>query len=173
MNFSPSSSQHQGENEILCGLIFCASTITAKTLFTLLCEMSRSNSNLSFLNVQYTIGKSKNHADTKEAEAEHRKQEEVLKKFRMHECNLLITTSILEEGFDLPKCNLVVRFDEPVNYRSYVQCKGRAKAAAALHAILVSPKVIEVRECDENRYVCDILEREEEKDENEEEKVRK
>ena len=55
----------------------------------------------------------------------------------MHECNLLIATSVLEEGMDLPRCNLVVRFDEPQSYRSYVHCKGRARAADAHFIMLV------------------------------------
>lgn len=37
----------------------------------------------------------------RDLELEHRKQEEVLKRFRIHECNLLIATSILEEGLYL------------------------------------------------------------------------
>lgn len=57
----------------------------------------------------------------------------------MHECNLLIATSVLEEGMELPRCNLVVRFDEPQSYRSYVHCKGRARAADA-HFILLIEK---------------------------------
>lgn len=150
--------QNHGESEMLCGLIFCESTITAKTLFCLLCEVSRHHPNLSFLNTQYTVDKTINPVtDLKDAEAEHRKQEEVLKKFRMHECNLLITTSVLEEGFDLPKCNLVIRFNQPESYRSYVQCKGRAKASAALHVIMVSPKTLIVSSDYNHRYVCDLL----------------
>lgn len=34
----------------------------------------------------------------RDPETEYRKQEEVLKRFRIHECNLLIATAILEEG---------------------------------------------------------------------------
>lgn len=58
----------------------------------------------------------------------------------MHECNLLIATSVLEEGIELPRCNLVVRFDEPKTYRSYVHCKGRARAQDA-HFILLIEKI--------------------------------
>jgi endoribonuclease Dicer len=142
--FYPRQRHNQNESDSLCGLIFCNSVITTKTLFCLFCEVSRHDPDLKFLNVQYTVDKTANPiTDAKEAESEHRKQEEVLKKFRMHECNLLISTAVLEEGFDLPKCNLVVRFDEPRSYRSYVHCKGRARAPNALHVIMVSPKISE------------------------------
>lgn len=33
---------------------------------------------------------------------------------------------MLEEGIDLPKCNLVVRFDLPHNFCSYVYSKSKA-----------------------------------------------
>lgn len=135
---------HQNEADALCGLIFCDSVITTKTLFCLFCEVSRHNPDLKFLNVQYTVNKTADPVtEPKEAETEHRKQEEVLKKFRMHECNLLISTTVLEEGYDLPKSNLVVRWDPPKSYRSYVQCKGRAKALNALHVIMIAPKFYE------------------------------
>ncbi|KAG7269208.1 hypothetical protein CRUP_013210 [Coryphaenoides rupestris] len=60
----------------------------------------------------------------------------VLRKFRAHETNLLIATSIVEEGVDIPKCNLVVRFDLPSEYRSYVQSKGRARAPVSNYIML-------------------------------------
>lgn len=61
---------------------------------------------------------------------------QVLRKFRAHETNLLIATSIVEEGVDIPKCNLVVRFDLPTEYRSYVQSKGRARAPVSNYIML-------------------------------------
>lgn len=163
---------NQHESDSLCGLIFCESVITTKTLFCLFCEVSRHDPDLKFLNVQYTVNKTADPiTESKEAESEHRKQEEVLKKFRMHECNLLISTAVLEEGYDLPKCNLVVRWDPPKSYRSYVQCKGRAKAPNALHIIMIAPKINEeVTEAmtseginDRNhKMVCDMIRYEEE-----------
>lgn len=46
---------------------------------------------------------------------------QVLRKFRSKTLNLLITTSVLEEGIDVRQCNVVIRFDKPNNYRSYIR----------------------------------------------------
>lgn len=131
---------NQNDSDALCGLIFCNSKFIAKILYNLLYEMSKNSTELDYLGVQFTVDRVADPiTEMKEAEIEHRKQEEVLKRFRMHECNLLIGTSVLEEGIDLPKCNLVIRWDAPTTYRSYVQCKGRARATNAYHIILVAP----------------------------------
>ncbi|XP_017114515.1 endoribonuclease Dcr-1 [Drosophila elegans] len=131
--------QHDG-SDTLCALIYCNHNHTARVLFELLAEISRRDPDLKFLRCQYTTDRVADPTtEPKEAELEHRRQEEVLKRFRMHDCNVLIGTSVLEEGIDVPKCNLVVRWDPPTTYRSYVQCKGRARAAPAYHVILVAP----------------------------------
>ena len=72
-----------------------------------------------------------------ETEMNFKKQEEVLQQFRDHEFNLLIATSVVEEGLDIPKCNLVCRFDFPVTFRSYVQSKGRARAKNSNYYVFV------------------------------------
>lgn len=66
-----------------------------------------------------------------------KKQENVLRHFRQHKFNLLIATCIVEEGLDIPKCNLVCRFDFPKTFRSYVQSKGRARARDSCYCLLV------------------------------------
>lgn len=45
------------------------------------------------------------------------KQEDVLRSFRSHEVNLLVATNCLQEYAEIPKCNLVLRFDTPTTYR--------------------------------------------------------
>lgn len=136
----PFNNHHQNDPDALSGLIFCNSKFIAKILYSLFYEMSKNDPQLDYLTVQYTVDRTADPiTETKQAENEHRKQEEVLKRFRMHGCNLLIGTAVLEEGIELPKCNLVIRWDAPTTYRSYVQCKGRARSHHAYHVIMVAP----------------------------------
>ncbi|XP_063986655.1 endoribonuclease Dcr-1 [Diachasmimorpha longicaudata] len=125
--------------DLLCGVIFVDKSFTAKILFYLLNEVSKHDEDLHFLSPLYTIEKTSDDSSySRDPEAEHKKQEEVLKSFRIHECNLLVATAILEEGIEIPKCNFVMRYDFPKTYRSYVQCKSRARANDAVHILLIS-----------------------------------
>lgn len=51
--------------------------------------------------------------------------------------NVMVASDVLEEGIDIPKCNLVVKFDTPKNYRSYIQSKGRARYRSSKYYIMV------------------------------------
>lgn len=73
----------------------------------------------------------------KEIENEERKQEDVMKRFRSRDCNILVSTSVLEDGIDLPACHLVLRFDFPQSYRAYVYSKARARARKAHYVLMV------------------------------------
>ena len=76
----------------------------------------------------------------KEVESEERKQEDVMKRFRSRDCNILVATSVLEDGIDVPACHLVVRYDLPQSYRAYVHSKARARARRAHYVLMVESK---------------------------------
>lgn len=52
----------------------------------------------------------------------------MIRKFRSSEINVLIATAVVEEGLDIPHCDLVIRFNKPKNFSSYMQSKGRARS---------------------------------------------
>jgi hypothetical protein len=54
-------------------------------------------------------------------------QKNALSLFKLGRINLVIATSVLEEGIDVPACNLVVCFQKPYNLKSFVQRRGRAR----------------------------------------------
>uniref|UniRef100_T1J2F6 ribonuclease III n=1 Tax=Strigamia maritima TaxID=126957 RepID=T1J2F6_STRMM len=141
----------------LCGLVFVDKRNTACIMHMLLKELSRHDEEYRFLVPNFLVGYNKfpvkqkvpQSGENREVMVEHRKQEEVLRRFRLHECNLLVTTSVLQEGIDIPKCNLVVRFDLPRDYKAYVQCKGRARASKS-HFVLLTES------CETNGFVDDL-----------------
>ncbi|KAK6479012.1 endoribonuclease Dicer-like [Huso huso] len=139
---------------ILCGIIFVERRYTAVVLNRLIKEAGKQDPELAYISSNFITGHSigKNQPRNKQMEVEFRKQEEVLRKFRAHETNLLIATSIVEEGVDIPKCNLVVRFDLPTEYRSYVQSKGRARAPVSNYIMLADTERTKTFEEDLKTY---------------------
>ncbi|KAG7444682.1 P-loop containing nucleoside triphosphate hydrolase protein [Guyanagaster necrorhizus] len=53
--------------------------------------------------------------------------EETLRDFRIGEKNLIISTSVAEEGIDVQACGCVIRWDPPLNMVSWLQSRGRAR----------------------------------------------
>lgn len=51
-----------------------------------------------------------------------------MNEFRNKDIDVLVATAIIEEGLDVAECNLVIRFNKPQNFSSYMQSKGRARA---------------------------------------------
>ena len=70
------------------------------------------------------------------------KQEKILKRFREGEFNVLVGTSVIEEGLDVRKCSLVVKFDGVDNYREYVQSKGRARAENSKYVVFAEQSMV-------------------------------
>ena len=54
-------------------------------------------------------------------------QNAALADFRSGKNNLLVCTSVMEEGVDISSMNLVIRFEEPANFRAFIQSRGRAR----------------------------------------------
>jgi len=68
--------------------------------------------------------------------------ETMVSRFRHGKIQVLISTDVLEEGIDIPNCNLIVRFDPAETFRSYVQARGRARCRLANYVFFTSSSEI-------------------------------
>ncbi|KFK39865.1 hypothetical protein AALP_AA3G298800 [Arabis alpina] len=66
-----------------------------------------------------------------------KKQNEIVEEFRKGLVNIIVATSILEEGLDVQSCNLVVRFDPASNICSFIQSRGRARMLNSEYLMMV------------------------------------
>ncbi|KAG8856530.1 Dicer-like protein 1 [Serendipita sp. 411] len=66
-----------------------------------------------------------------------RAQENIVEDFRRGRLNLLIATSVAEEGLDFPLCSFVCRFDPPKTLPQYIQSRGRARQAGSSFIIML------------------------------------
>lgn len=117
-----------GSNQ-LAGIIFVQRRAICKTLCKWLQKVKEMDDNYEFLSTDYVVGEAArpgfaNKIAVKAAQM----QKETLNQFRQCKINLVVATSVLEEGLDVAQCNLVVRYDGVSTYREWVQSQGRARS---------------------------------------------
>ena len=123
--------RHPPITESLCGIIFVEQRATAVCL----CQVISNLSYLPHVRCGFIVGHTGKGGTSSGMNA--KKQQNVLSQFRSGKLNLLVATSVVEEGLDVPKCNLVVRYDFPKTFQSYVQSKGRARARNSKYLLIV------------------------------------
>ncbi|XP_041980153.1 endoribonuclease Dicer [Aricia agestis] len=123
----------------LCGIIFTQERFTSKILYNLLKSVKEANpAEFGFLKHDFIVGFNTNpFNNTRESHYAKKLSCQALLKFKNGDLNCLISTSVIEEGIDVPQCLLVLRYDEPKEYRSYIQSKGRARSSESSFVMLV------------------------------------
>lgn len=103
-----------------CGIVFVGRKRTAIALVKLLLGQP----SLNFLKVEALYGHDEvDGRNGMDSDA----QQATLSRFRKGKTNLLVATSVAEEGLDILPCNCVIRFDLFAHHVAYVQSRGRAR----------------------------------------------
>ena len=139
--YGSSEQQDSTDKRPLRGIVFVERRYTASCLAKLLQRKSRKVPELRHIKCDYIVGQTASQGPAfqkKDTKMKSKQQGVVLTKFRKGRINLLISTSVIEEGVDVPKCNLVVRFDLPQNFRAYIQSKGRARDKPSEFILMVN-----------------------------------
>ncbi|KAK3023834.1 hypothetical protein RJ639_044551, partial [Escallonia herrerae] len=109
-------------------IVFVERVITAIVLQNLLSEVPK----LSKWKTEYMAG---NHS-VLQAQSRNT-QNRIVDEFRKGMVNIIVATSILEEGLDVQSCNLVIRFDPSATVCSFIQSRGRARMQNSVFLLLV------------------------------------
>ncbi|NWY70517.1 DHX58 helicase, partial [Erithacus rubecula] len=86
-------------------------------------------------------------------------QQNVIKQFREGALNLLFSTSVAEEGLDIPECNIVVRYGLMTNEISMMQARGRARAENSVYSVLAKANSREMTRELLNEDLVDLMKR--------------
>lgn len=108
---------------------------------------------------QVLIGAGNNSQKTQLIQMTQRDQQEVIQKFRNGTLNLLVATSVAEEGLDIPQCNVVVRYGLLTNEISMVQARGRARASQSMYSFVAAQGSRELRRELTNEALETLMER--------------
>ncbi|KAI3705990.1 hypothetical protein L1987_76242 [Smallanthus sonchifolius] len=113
-----SLAEYRHVDDMRC-IIFVERVMTAIVLKSLLCELYPK---LFGWKTEYTAG---NHSAMQSQSRG--AQNKIVDEFRKGTVNIIVATSILEEGLDVQSCNLVIRFDLSSTVCSFIQSRGRAR----------------------------------------------
>ncbi|KAI9741256.1 MAG: Dicer-like protein 2 [Cirrosporium novae-zelandiae] len=64
-------------------------------------------------------------------------QNDALDDLRTGKANLVISTSVLEEGIDISACNIVICFELPPHLKSFIQRRGRARKEESKYILML------------------------------------
>ncbi|KAL3355452.1 hypothetical protein AABB24_019498 [Solanum stoloniferum] len=110
--------EYRDRKDLRC-IIFVERIVTAIVLQSLLNELLPERSGWR---TEYTAG----HISVLQSQSR-KKQNKIVEEFRKGLVNIIVATSILEEGLDVQSCNLVIRFDPSATVCSFIQSRGRAR----------------------------------------------
>eukprot|EP00095_Tigriopus_kingsejongensis_P006389 snap_masked-scaffold117_size339417-processed-gene-2.5 protein:Tk06389 transcript:snap_masked-scaffold117_size339417-processed-gene-2.5-mRNA-1 annotation:"endoribonuclease dcr-1" len=142
--------------QALRGIVYLKNQFQTKTLFHYLKDLSRSMEQYSFLCPQYVLGShvSDQALDPSPVGVAKKREEDALRKFRLKEVNVLLSSDCLEMGVDSVRCNLVVLFDSlPNSLKEFIHCKIKAKYPESIFVILATHE-----SADETLRELDVIE---------------
>ncbi|EDW00591.1 GH20958 [Drosophila grimshawi] len=122
----------------ICCLVFVERRYTCKCIYGLLLKYIAAVPELrNVLAPQFMVGRNGIFLDF-ESVLERRWLRSAIQQFRDGEANMMVCSSVLEEGIDVQACNYVMILDPIKTFNMYVQTKGRARAKDASFVLFSS-----------------------------------
>ncbi|PSR90511.1 ATP-dependent helicase DCL-2 [Coniella lustricola] len=124
--------KHDKDAKAICFVLERSTTVVLEHILSTHPEVSKKFKIGSMIGTSFVPGVKQNFLDLVSTSAQ-----TALEDFRKGTKNLLVSTSVLEEGIDVPACNLVICFSKPSELRSFIQRRGRARMKDSHYYIFV------------------------------------
>lgn len=124
------------EKDLQC-LVFVQRRSTAKVLYHILTAFAKLDKDFPII-PDFMVGMNAQLTESIESILNNSYLSLTLEKFKNKETNCIVSTDVLEEGIDLQMCNLVVAFEAPLTFRSFIQARGRARDGNSNYVVLVN-----------------------------------
>ncbi|XP_036140493.1 endoribonuclease Dicer isoform X2 [Monomorium pharaonis] len=121
-----------------CCIIFVKERFMTKVIYHILKTLAAHDTQYSFLSPDYVVGFQNNpYKNSREVSCIAKWNKEVLQRFKNGSSNCIVATDVVDEGIDIPTCTLIIRYDIPMDFRGYVQSKGRARHNMSNYILLM------------------------------------
>ncbi|KAF9086214.1 Dicer-like protein 1 [Mortierella sp. AD031] len=127
-----------GREAGFCGILFVERRPTAHVMKEFLEECKRFGPEfgLDFIQAAVLTGHGTK-GDVTQQHMDLKEQRKILEGFRKGQFNLLVATDVAEEGLDIDRCRLVIRFDVKNTVISHIQSRGRARDPNSEYIIML------------------------------------
>ncbi|XP_011632113.1 endoribonuclease Dicer isoform X1 [Pogonomyrmex barbatus] len=130
--------QNESSEQKFCCIIFVKERFMTQVIYHILKKLSKHDERYSFLKPDYIIGFQNNpYKQSREVACIANWNKAALHRFKTGSANCIVATDVVDEGIDIPTCTLIVRYDLPMDFRGYVQSKGRARHSKSHYIILM------------------------------------
>lgn len=138
-------------------IIFVQECLTAKGLYRIIKNYTDGNPILRIL-PDFVIGTNRKTSEAVDVTKDTKSNKEIIENFKSAKTNLIVASKVLEEGTDLQMCNLVISYDYPQTFTSYIQSKGRARMKNSQYVIMtpdsklsdLNLKIVDYKKIDEH-----------------------
>ncbi|KAJ1135883.1 hypothetical protein NDU88_002312 [Pleurodeles waltl] len=125
--------EHFGYSAQSCGIIFTKTRQSTHSLHEWICT---SDGLKGLAKITAALTGTGSNSQTKHMTPH--EQQAVIQRFRQGTLKLLVSTSVAEEGLDIPECNIVIRYGLMTNETAMIQARGRARAPDSTYSILAA-----------------------------------
>lgn len=126
--------QQPDSGEFRC-IVFVETRNTARNMVRALRSVAARRAELGWLLPTCLVGHNKRCAEEEDTMTI-AQQTEILENFRQGNANVMVATSVAEEGIDIPCCNVVVRLEPARTVIKFIQARGRARYPNSRYVVM-------------------------------------